>query len=465
MATVAFVQNRLGRTDGVSLEVDKWRQVLRDRRGHTVWYCSGNDDVPTNYVVPEIYAQHPVTWKILQNATVKFKDYTREEDLEKDIYDHADTIEKKLLQFIDEKKVSVLLPNNLCSGGYQPAAAIALHRVFRKGAVNGIVHSHDFYFEDSGEVNPTCHVTESIYYRYFPPKLPNVQHVVINRLSQGQIKKRKNIDATVVPNVFDFDQPQWVADQYNSDFRAAFNIDKNDLVFLQATRILDRKSIELAIDVIAEIEHTPALRNALVGTPTAAGGKFGKENKIVLLCAGIVETIGISGSYWDLLKTHAANKKIDMRHVGDRVKHSRGTVGGAADGSKAYSLWDAYVLADFVTYPSTWEGWGNQFIEAVFAKLPVLIYEYPVWTSDLGPTGFDVVSLGNQLSGKYGSGLVQVDAKKVKAAAEGVVAVMTNAGRRREMVEKNFAIGKEQFSLDALQRIITPLFEKAGVKM
>ena len=251
MATISFFQNRLGRTDGVSLEVDKWRHILRDRMGHGVWYCSGNDDVPTNYNIPELYAQHPRTWKILRNGTVAFDPtvYGSEAELELEIYNHADVLEAKLMQFISEKRVDVLVPNNLCSGGYQPAAAIAFHRVMRKTGLPSIIHSHDFYFEDSGEVNATCHTVASIYERYFPVKLPNVQHVVINRISQGEIKRRKNIDATVVPNVFDFGQEPWVNDGYNADFRSAFGIGKNDLVFLQATRILDRKGVELGREV------------------------------------------------------------------------------------------------------------------------------------------------------------------------------------------------------------------------
>lgn len=82
MATFAFFQNRLGRTDGVSLEVDKWRHILRDKLGHKVRYCSGNPEVKTNYVIDELYAQHPKTWKILRNGTVEFKDYATEQDLE-----------------------------------------------------------------------------------------------------------------------------------------------------------------------------------------------------------------------------------------------------------------------------------------------------------------------------------------------------------------------------------------------
>lgn len=460
MINLSFFQNRLGRTDGVSLEVDKWRAVLRDRLGHNVWYCSGNDDVPGNYVLPELYAQHPRTWKILRNGTVEFRDYDSEQRLEQEIYEHADTIEQKLLRFIDEHHIGLLIPNNLCSGGYQPAAAIAFHRVFRRTGLPAIVHSHDFYFEESGEVRATCQTVASIYERYFPPKLPNVQHVVINRIAQSELKRRKNLDATIVPNVFDFDQPRWQADDYNADFRSEFAIDRDDLVFLQATRILDRKGIELAIDVVAELGTAPR-RRSLLGVPTAAGGRFGQDSKLVLLCAGIVESIGISGNYWQALQQHARDRNVDLRHVGDRVAHSRHAT---PNGSKVYSLWDSYVHADFVTYPSLWEGWGNQFIEAVFAMLPVIIFEYPVWKTDLGPAGFDVVSLGDQLSGKNELGLAQVEPSRIRKAADEIVAVLSSPGRRREMTERNFAIGRGRFSLDTLESLIRPLLETAGVR-
>jgi len=46
---------------------------------------------------------------------------------------------------------------------------------------------------------------------------------------------------------------------------------------------------------------------------------------------------------------------------------------------------DTYVFADIISYPSIFEGWGNQFIEAVFAKKPVIVFEYPVFKSDIKP--------------------------------------------------------------------------------
>ena len=453
MATFSFFQNRLGRTDGVSLEVDKWRTILRDRMGHKVRYCSGNPEIKTNYVIDELYAQHPKTWKILQNATVEFADYQSEQELELDIYNHADVIEQKLLDFIEKEKIDVLVPNNLCSGGYQPAAAIAFHRVMRKTGLPSIIHSHDFYFEDSKEVQATCHTVESIYDRYFPTKLPNVRHVVINSIAQMELKKRKGLNAMVVPNVFDFDQPRWEPDGYNQDFRKSFGIGKDDIVFLQATRILDRKCIELAIDVVSEIDHG-VLRKELEGVSTAGGGGFKKDARIILLCEGIVETIGISADYWNALQDKAKKLKVDLLYAGDRVKHSRGD---APDGGKGYSLWDSYVYSDFVTYPSIWEGWGNQFIEAVFAKLPVMVFEYPIWKSDIVVNGFQVVSLGDEIAGMNDKGLACVPQNVVKAAASRIVEILVTPKLKEEMVENNYVIGKNKYSYDVLEKLIRQL--------
>ncbi len=41
---------------------------------------------------------------------------------------------------------------------------------------------------------------------------------------------------------------------------------------------------------------------------------------------------------------------------------------------------------------------GNQLLEAIHARLPILIFEYPVYEADLKNSGVDVVSLGNQIS-------------------------------------------------------------------
>ena len=126
---------------------------------------------------------------------------------------------------------------------------------------------------------------------------------------------------------------------------------------------------------------------------------------------------------------------------------------------KVFSLWDTYVFADFVTYPSLWEGWGNQFLEAVRARLPIMIFEYPVFTTDIKEKGFKVISLGTVVSGKDQDGLVQVDNRKIKAAADQAVTMLTDPAVRKKLVDWNFKIGKEYYSMDALEAYLSPFIE------
>jgi len=70
-----------------------------------------------------------------------------------------------------------------------------------------------------------------------------------------------------------------------------------------------------------------------------------------------------------------------------------GTERAKIDGHKVYSLWDAYPHADLVTYPSTYEGFGNALLEAVYFKRLMVVNRYPVYNADIGPLGFDFVKL------------------------------------------------------------------------
>lgn len=457
MAVIAFCQHRLGRTDGVSLEVDKWRTVL-EGMGHTVHYIAGNEDVPGGNCVPELYPFHPVTERIIKNATVALEDYADPKDLLDEIFRHRDVVKDKMLSLINGLGVDLMVPNNLLSVGYNIPGMIALSEILRETGLPAVCHSHDFWWEDSGEVSPTCDEIVELYMQHAPPDLPGVQHVVINRLAQGELKRRRGIDARVVPNVFDFGQPVWSGDDYNRDFRSAIGLGETDLVFLQATRILDRKAVELAIDVVARLDR-PENRDALQNGPLYDGRTFGPSDRIVLVCAGYIEGIGLSADYQPNLARKAEELGVDVHWVGDIVKHSRGAEGSR----KIYSLWDSYCASDFVTYPSVWEGWGNQFIEAVFAKLPVVLFEYPVYVSDLGPLGFDVVSLGDSVAGEDSRGLVTVGEERLDSAAKGVVRFLKDAGRRTSAVEHNFQLARENFSLQALSEIISDLLDGAGI--
>lgn len=102
-------------------------------------------------------------------------------------------------------------------------------------------------------------------------------------------------------------------------------------------------------------------------------------------------------------------------------------------------------------------------IEAVFAKLPVVLFEYPVYVTDLKQTGFEVVSLGDTVTGTDARGLVQVDPARVGEAATGVIRYLKDADARRAAVEKNFALAKAHYSLHALRQILEELLSDIGM--
>ena len=447
MYNTGFVHNKLGKTDGVSLEIDKWKDVL-EKMGHNVYYCAGNDDIEGIYTIPELSFAEPLTKKILHNATVKYEDYEDEDKLKEDIFKQADKIKPELIKFIDEFEIDILIPNNLLSVGYNIPAMVALHDVIKEKQIPTISHNHDFYFEDSDEVHPTSDMILNILDRYSTPDYAWVRHLVINKIAQRELEKRTGIKAKIVPNVFDFSQKIWTKDSYNKDFRNTIGINENDLMFLQATRILDRKGIEIAIELISELEKEEN-RKKLYGK-LYDGREFHKEDNIVLVLSGYLESFGISGSYYDNLVKKADRLGVNLIYAGDRVEHKR----TKRDGQKIYSLWDSYVEADFVTYPSLWEGWGNQLIEAVFAKKPVVMFEYPVFKSDLKNDGFELISLGDQIAGHDQNGLVEVPKKNIAQAVQEVIKLLKDDTKRQEIIQKNYKIAENNYSFEVLTDII-----------
>ncbi len=454
MAVLAFIQHRLGRTDGVSLEVDKWRTVL-ERHGHTVHYIAGNDDVPGGCSIPELYPFHPDTARVIRNATRELSDFESAAELMEEVHRLAGLIKPQFERYLDELQVDAILPNNLLSVGYNLPGMIALGSIIEERRLPALCHNHDFWWEDSGEVYPTDEKVVEVYKRFAPPDHPWVSHVTINRIGQRALREQRGIESTVVPNVFDFDVPVWGEDDYNADFRSSLGLGPNDLMFLQATRVLNRKAIELAIDVVGKVGE-PTFRTKLEGR-LYDGRIFGPNDKIALVCSGYIEGIGLTDSYPSALEKRARDRGVELIWAGERVKHSRGT---ADSGEKIYSLWDSYVQADMVTYPSIWEGWGNQFIEAVFAKLPVVLFEYPVWKTDLGPVGFDVATLGDTISGHDEHGLVEVAESNLINAVEQAIEFLRDSDLRERAVLHNFELAKKSFSYDALEGYVMPLVSK-----
>ncbi|HHE72086.1 MAG TPA: glycosyltransferase, partial [Chloroflexi bacterium] len=338
-----------------------------------------------------------------------------------------------------------LLPQNVWSVAVNPAVSIAVTRVMRDLKLPTLAHNHDFYWERVDGVCLTCDSAVELADKYIPPHDPGIHHAVINSLAQRELAERKGIHARVVPNVFDFDGPPWQPDDYNADLRERIGLRENDVMILQATRVVARKGIELAVDLVQALD-TPGRRARLQRTGLYDGRPFDADSRIVLVLAGYTRD-DTSGGYVQRLREKITDAGIDALFIGDMIDHERRQEGER----KIYSLWDTYVHADFVTYPSWWEGWGNQLLEAVRAKLPIALFEYPVYVADIKARGFRAVSFGDTIYSRDARGLIHVKPEIIEAAADETVALLTDAARRREMVEHNFQVARRYFSLGALR--------------
>jgi len=182
------------------------------------------------------------------------------------------------------------------------------------------------------------------------------------------------------------------------------------------------------------------------------GRPFDDDSRIVLVLAGYARD-DVTGGYLNRLQQKVERAGIDALFIEDVVGGRR----QMRDGQKVYSLWDSYVFADFVTYPSLWEGWGNQFLEALRARLPLMLFEYPVYQADIKDKGFRVVSLGSEIQGRDDLGLVQVAPQVIETAADQAVELLAEARLRQETVEHNFQVGRQHYSLEALRGYLAQL--------
>ncbi len=452
MTRIGICHYKIGDTDGVSLEIDKWEQVL-ERMGHEVILCGGDLGTRDGVLIDEMYHHRRDAEQLSANAFQRLEDYGSGEEWKREVLELATQIEVQVCQRVKDHNIALLISNNIWSLGANLSAAVALARIVHRLDLPAIGHHHDFYWERFRRMRPTCKEAREIAENYLPPTDPWIQHVVINSLARDELERRSGVDSTVVSNVFDFEGSPWGIDAYNQSFRETIGVGANDLLVLQATRVIPRKGIELAIDLVKALSQ-----HEYLSTLTRRGlyneRPFTEKSRIVLVLAGSAEDSHCD--YFDRLKRKAEQEEIELRCVFDRVRAHRGTV----EGQKLYSLWDCYAFADVTTYPSLYEGWGNQFLEAVRAKLPIVMFEYPVYRADIKSKGFKVISLGSHIVKKDDLGLVSVGAQTIREAAQRVVEVVTNPAKRRAMTEHNFELGRAFYGLDSLERYLGPIIER-----
>jgi glycosyltransferase involved in cell wall biosynthesis len=404
---VGFISTRIAGTDGVSLELEKWANVF-EKLGLTCFYFAGELDRPPerSCLVEEAHFTHPEI-KAVYNKS--FGTMMRDRAVSKKIYQLAIKLKDDLYDFVKKFGIDLIIPENALTIPLNIPLGIALTDFIAETHIRTLAHHHDFYCErDRFMVNAVSDYLNMA----FPPALPSVEHVVINSVADAQLSLRTGISAHVIPNVMDFDNPPPPPDDYTLDVKKALGIGADELLILQPTRVVQRKGIEHAIELI----H-----------------RLGRKAKLVISHAS-----GDEGyDYEQRLKEYSKLMKVNTIFVSDIINEERGTT---SDGRKIYTLEDIYPYADLVTYPSTFEGFGNAFLETLYFKKPIVVNTYSIYLKDIQPKGFKVIEIDGYVTDK---------------AVKQTEQVLDNPELCKEMVDHDYALAKKYFSYTVLERILS----------
>ncbi len=411
---VAFISTRIAGTDGVSLEIEKWADIF-EQEGFTCFYFAGELDRPAErcYLVPEAHFTHP---DIKDVYLASFDSTGRDRAVSKKIYQLAIKLKDHLYDFVKKFNVQIIIPENALTIPLNIPLGIALTEFIAETNIQTIAHHHDFYWErDRFMVN----AVQDYLNMAFPPVLPSIHHVVINSVADAQLSLRTGVSPRIAPNVMDFENPPPPPDEYTSDVRRALGIEDDELFILQPTRVVQRKGIEHAIEMAY---------------------RLGRKAKLIISHAS-----GDEGhDYEQRLIEYSKLMKVDTVFVSDIINEQRGFT---ADGKKIYTLEDIYPYADLVTYPSTFEGFGNAFLETIYFRKPIVVNAYSIYTKDIKPKGFSVI---------------EIDGFVTSRAVEKARQILDNPDLCQAMVDHNYELGKKFFSYAVLHQILRNFIREHG---
>ncbi|MFC2069448.1 hypothetical protein ACFLTP_10675 [Chloroflexota bacterium] len=428
-------------TDGVSLEIAK-RQALLERMGTKVAICSAYDWA--DFAIPALEFDSKEVMLMMRNLYGSgLVNFAGEAELKSAFDTSLLELRQELGKVITDFKPDILFVHNMLSLPVHPVATVALTDLLRETGLPCAAIHHDVLSEGAYKFTPTCNFAKSILKGYFPPVLPNLRHWTINSRNQMALKN-KGIQAEVIHDTMDFNQKLDTADQarIRANLRGKYGIEPNDIVLFSGARIVPNKQTELAGHLTEVLQ---GLRQEMVGKRLYTGEVFTNLNRVVLVLAGRPERafIDYQKKVFDLFDT----LKITWKYVGGDVRSYRSEDEGL---NALYP--DFYAIADFVLYPTGWEGFGNQLLEAFAAGLPMAVFEYPVFKEDIAPMGVKVVSLGDALLPERDFiGLVQIPVEVLTRAASEIMAILMCPEKLPGITDHNIRVGKRCFSFDVLR--------------
>lgn len=410
---IAFISTRIQGTDGVSLEIGKWADVL-EHMGHSCFYIAGASDRPAerSVVIPEAHFTHPDIQDINRQC---FGREVRSPAVGAQIHDTARVLKKKLREALKQFDIDLIIAENCVTIPMNIPLGLAVVETIMESGMSCIAHHHDFVWERE---RYSVNAVDDHLHAAFPPPLGQVQHVTISSRAAKELSRRTGQPCRMIPNVMDFEHPPPPSDEYSQDFRETIGLTPDDYLILQPTRIVQRKGIETSIELVRRL-NDPRCKLVITHGSGDEGDTYAERVR----------------QYADLLG-------VEFILAKPWISSHRATT---PEGRKLYTIWDVYAQADFVTYPSTYEGFGNAFLEAVYFKKPILCNLYGIYRTDIEPCGFDEILMDGFLTDDVVDQLRRV---------------LTDEQQRRAMVEHNYDIARQYFSYGRVETELRALLAK-----
>jgi len=409
---IGFVSTRFAGTDGVSLETAKWARVL-ERLGHACFYFAGEVDTPPerSRAVPEAFFGDSDVEAI---QVVAFTQRNRPPAVSHRIDQLKQYLAEQLAAFVKDFAIELLIVQNALAIPMHIPLGLALTEFIAETNIPTIAHHHDFFWERKRFLT-NC--VWDYLNMAFPCHLPSIRHVVINSSGANQLALRTGISSLLIPNVMDFENPPPPPDAYVASLREDLRVAANQFLILQPTRVVQRKGIEHAIELV----HRLALLdiNAQLVISHASGDE--------------------GDAYEQRVRDYAALLHVPTTFVSEVIGSYRGQT---TTGHKIYTLDDAYKQADLVTYPSTIEGFGNAFLEAVYFRRPIVVNSYSIYSFDIKPKGFQVI--------EFDEFMTDDTVRQTRDFLE-------RPALAEAMVENNYQLARRYYSYGVLERSLTTL--------
>ncbi len=411
---IGFVSTRFSGIDGVSLEAAKWSEVF-ESLGHRCYWFAGesNRSDAVTYLAEKAHFKTGLNQRI--NGCV-FQEKKNGCNVAAMILEEKTALQEALVGFLNTFNIDFLIVENALSIPMQLPLGFALIEVISRSGIPTIAHHHDFLWERS-----RFHLNgyRSIVHKAFPPPLPTVRHVVINSLAQNELKKRKGLSSQLIPNVMDFSKPPEIEPYRVMQLRETIGLARDDIMVLQPTRLVARKGVGATLDIITGLN----------------------DPRCKLIVSHSVDDEGLD--YYQWITATCKERGIDIRFIHDRVADP---ITNRFDRAEKFSLWEVYAAADLVTYPSSWEGFGNGLLEAIYLKKPIVLNRYKIYVTDIEPKGFDFITFDDKITGE---------------TIESIRRLLSNDIRKTQMVDTNFKTARRHFSYDLLREQLSRLLPRA----